>query len=200
MSKQTITKVIEAILLAANEPLCANKIHALFDFSDSDLHPTKAEVMKALDDIAQQYSQHSAAELIKVASGFRIQIKAQYTPWLMNMFSEKTPRYSRAMLETLAIIAYRQPVTRAEIEEIRGVAVSSQIIRNLEEREWIKVLGHKDVPGKPAMLGTCKQFLDYFNLQSLSELPNLLELSDLEKYHPELDLKHADETPSTPAG
>ena len=124
-----------------------------------------------------------------MASGYRMQVEPSNAPWVSRMWEEKAPRYSRALLETLVLIAYRQPITRGEIEEIRGVSVSSHIVKTLTEREWVRVLGHKDVPGRPSMYGTTRDFLDYFNLKSLDELPSLADITDLDKLHPELALE-----------
>ena len=134
----------------------------------------------------------------RAQSGWRIQVREQLSPWVSRLWEERPSRYSRALLETLAIIAYRQPVTRAEIEEIRGVSVSSSIMRTLQEREWTRVVGHKDVPGRPAMFGSTRKFLDYFNLRSLDELPTLLELRDLDDIHPELDLRFSQGSADVP--
>jgi segregation and condensation protein B len=149
--------------------------------------PSRNEIRKVLQELTEEY-QARGFELKEVASGFRIQVKQDYAEWVGRLWEEKPARYTRALLETLALMAYRQPITRGEIEEVRGVSVSSNIIKTLQEREWIKVLGHKDVPGKPALYGTSKEFLDYFNLKSLDELPTLAELKDLDQIHRELDL------------
>ncbi|MBT8433734.1 MAG: SMC-Scp complex subunit ScpB, partial [Gammaproteobacteria bacterium] len=125
-------------------------------------------------------------ELKQVASGFRFQVRTDFETWIVRLWEQKPPRYSRAMMETLALIAYRQPITRGEIEDIRGVSVSTNIIRTLEERNWVKSLGHKEVPGRPALYGTTREFLDYFNLKSLNELPSLVEIRDLDQFTPEL--------------
>lgn len=188
MDLNAITRIIEAILFSASEPLSVNQINNVFEQQDSGEQPTKDEIRKGIKELQAQYAAHSALELKEVASGFRFQVPEQYEPWVSALFDERPPRYSRALLETLAIIAYRQPVTRGEIEDIRGVAVSSHITKTLQERDWIRVLGHKDVPGKPAMFGTTKAFLDYFNIKSLNQLPSLAELRDLEAFHPQLDL------------
>ncbi|MCK4707045.1 MAG: SMC-Scp complex subunit ScpB, partial [Gammaproteobacteria bacterium] len=144
-------------------------------------------IRKALHELTDEYAARSF-ELKQIASGFRIQVKQDFADWVGRLWEEKPARYTRALLETMSLIAYRQPITRGEIEEVRGVSVSSNIIRTLQEREWIKVLGHKDVPGKPALYGTSREFLDYFNLKSLNELPTLSELKDLDQFHPELAL------------
>ncbi|TNF37482.1 MAG: SMC-Scp complex subunit ScpB, partial [Gammaproteobacteria bacterium] len=138
--------------------------------------------------------------LKEVASGYRFQVAESYAPWVSRLWEEKPPRYSRALLETLALVAYRQPITRGEIEEIRGVSVSSHILKTLLERDWVRVLGHKDVPGKPAMYGTTREFLDYFNMKSLDELPTLAEIKDLDKIHPELALDEGELAAANDAG
>lgn len=175
--------IVEAALMASEGPMTVNQIVALFD------EPERPEARLVRDAInaLQTDCEARAVELKEVASGFRYQAKQDYAPWLKKLWEERPPRYSRALLETLVLIAYRQPITRAEIEEIRGVAVNSQIIKTLAEREWIKVLGHKDVPGKPALLGSTKQFLDYFNLKNLSDLPSLQEIQDLDAKGAELE-------------
>ena len=175
--------IVEAALMASQAPMTVNQIVALFD------EPERPEAKLVRDVITQLQTdcEARAVELKEVASGFRYQAKQEYAPWLKKLWEERPPRYSRALLETLVLIAYRQPITRAEIEEIRGVAVNSQIIKTLAEREWIKVLGHKDVPGKPALLGTTKEFLDYFNLKTLSDLPSLQEIHDLDAKGAELE-------------
>jgi segregation and condensation protein B len=144
----------------------------------------------------EQYA-GSGLELKQVASGFRLQVKPAYETWVSRLWDQRPPRYSRALLETLALIAYRQPITRGEIEDIRGVSVSTNIIRTLQEREWVRPLGHKDVPGKPALYGTTRAFLDYFNLKTLNQLPTLAEIRDLDQYNPELALVDTGETSDT---
>ncbi|MCG8382991.1 MAG: SMC-Scp complex subunit ScpB [Gammaproteobacteria bacterium] len=182
---------VEALLLAAGKPLSVDQ---LLNMCNEQHRPCKrSDIAQALNQLNGDYASRSI-ELKEVASGFRIQIRQEMAPWVARLWEEKPPRYSRALLETLVLIAYRQPVTRAEIEEVRGVAVSSQIIKTLQEREWIRVIGHRDVPGRPAMFGTTRQFLDYFNLKRLDDLPTLAEVKDLESMH--LELKLGDETPS----
>lgn len=183
MDLEKLKPIIEALLSAADRPLSVNHLFELFN-GDLD-QPSKDDIRQALHVLAEDYQQ-SGLEVKQVASGFRLQIKTDYATWIRRLFQQKPPRYSRALLETLALIAYRQPITRGEIESIRGVSVSSNIIKTLQEREWVKTLGHKDVPGKPGLYGTTPQFLDYFNLKSLNDLPTLSELKDLDKYHPEL--------------
>ena len=182
---------VEALLLAAGKPLSVDQ---LLNMCNEQHRPCKrSDIAQALNQLNGDYASRSI-ELKEVASGFRIQIRQEMAPWVARLWEEKPPRYSRALLETLVLIAYRQPVTRAEIEEVRGVAVSSQIIKTLQEREWIRVIGHRDVPGRPAMFGTTRQFLDYFNLKRLDDLPTLAEVKDLESMY--LELKLGDETPS----
>ena len=181
--------IIEAILMAAGNPMSVQQLEALF--TDEE-RPAREEILKSLQQLQQTYSGRGM-QLVEVASGFRMQVQQQYAPWVSRMWEEKPARYSRALLETLSLIAYRQPVTRGEIEEVRGVAVSSNIIKTLMEREWIRVVGHKDVPGRPALYATTKQFLNYFNLKGLDELPTLSEIRDLDLINWELDL--ADRAP-----
>lgn len=183
MDIERLKPVIEALLASSEKPLSVND---LFDLFAGDLEqPGKDEIRQALHELTDQY-QAGGMELKQVASGFRLQVKPAYETWVARLWEQKPPRYSRALMETLALIAYRQPITRGEIEDIRGVSVSSNIIRTLQEREWVKPLGHKDVPGKPTLYGTSREFLDYFNLKSLNELPTLAEIRDLDQYHPEL--------------
>jgi segregation and condensation protein B len=175
--------LIEALLAAADQPLDVNQ---LFDLFSADIdQPSKDDIRQALNQLVDDYAGRGL-QLKQVASGFRLQANPQYASWIARLWQQKPPRYSRALLETLALIAYRQPITRGEIEAIRGVSVSSNIIKTLQEREWVKTLGHKDVPGKPSLYGTTSTFLDYFNLRSLNELPTLSEIKDLDRFHPEL--------------
>ena len=167
-----IKKVLEALLFASAEPLSLQQFTNLLDASEKDT------ILKALHELTEDYA-NSALELQKVATGWRFQVRAEFAPQIAKLLDKKTPRYSKATLETLALIAYRQPITRAEIEDVRGVAVSSQIIRNMLDREWIKIVGRRDVLGKPALFATTKNFLDYFNLCKLSDLPSLPEATDL---------------------
>jgi segregation and condensation protein B len=183
MQLSKLKPVIEALLSAADVPLSVNHLYDLFN-GDLD-QPGKDDIRQALHELMNDY-QDKGVEIKQVASGFRFQINPDYSVWITRLLQQKPPRYSRALLETLALIAYRQPITRGEIEAIRGVSVSTNIIKTLQEREWVKTLGHKDVPGKPSLYGTSSQFLDYFNLKSLNDLPTLSELKDLDKYHPEL--------------
>ena len=166
-----LQNIIEAALFAAGEPLGVRKIQALFE---EEVKPSKEAVYEVIEKITELY-EPKAMELVRIGSGWRFQTSEKYAPWMRKLSSNKPPRYSRAQLETLAIIAYRQPVTRGDIEEIRGVAVSSEIIRVLEERGWIREIGHRDVPGRPALFGTTQEFLSYFNLRGLNELPELIQ-------------------------
>ena len=169
-----LKNIVAALLMHANEPLTLEQIQAVFDDWEK---PQPEQLQAVLAELACDY-EIGPIELKLLASGYCLQTKAKYSNWISRLYVEKTNRYSRALLETLAIIAYRQPVTRADIEDIRGVAVSSSILKTLIEREWVRVAGHRDVPGKPAVLVTTKSFLDYFNLQSLSGLPSLVETSN----------------------
>ncbi|RPE81478.1 SMC-Scp complex subunit ScpB [Vulcaniibacterium tengchongense] len=185
MDQQLITRIVEAALLAANQPLTLAQLHALFP----EEQPAPAgSVEQALEALREGCAERGI-ELVEVASGFRFQVKADVHPWVARLWTERQTRYTRATLETLALIAYRQPITRGEIEQVRGVAVSSNIIKALEEREWIRVVGHRDVPGKPALYGTTKAFLDYFGLKRLDELPPLSELKDIGELEPQLPLE-----------
>lgn len=195
--------ILEAALLAAGRPLDLGDLGGLFDASE---RPAEAELHAALEELGNDCAARPV-ELKKVASGYRLQVREAYSPWLSRLFEERTGRYSRAFLETLAIIAYRQPATRGEIEAIRGVAVSSGIIKTMLERDWIHVVGHKEVPGRPALLATTRQFLDYFNLTSLSDLPPLQEFMDALAILPVTDLpltvsplpnKNAEHAPAEP--
>jgi segregation and condensation protein B len=167
--------IIEAALLAAARPLSQAELENLFSEAE---RPAPDEWQRALTELAEE-CRNRPVELKQVASGYRLQVRAEFSPWLTRLFEERPGRYSRALLETLAIIAYRQPVTRGEIEDIRGVAVSTGIIRTLLDRGWIQAIGHKEVPGRPALFATTRSFLDYFNLKSLSELPPLQAFADL---------------------
>lgn len=183
MDSERLKPILEALLAASDKPLTINTI---FDLFVGDLEqPGKDDIRQAMHELAEKYN-NSGLELKQVASGFRLQVKPAYETWVSRLWEQKPPRYSRALMETLALIAYRQPITRGEIEDIRGVSVSSNIIKTLQEREWVKSLGHKDVPGKPNLYGTTREFLDYFNLKSLNQLPTLAEIRDLDQYHPEL--------------
>ena len=185
MTPELLKKVVEGALLAAAKPMTIGQLQDLFE---EEQKPSKEEFSAALEDIQTDMGDRGF-ELIEVASGWRFQVKQDMAPWISRLWEEKPKKYSRAMLETLALIAYRQPITRGDIEQIRGVAVSSEIIKTLLERDWVKVVGHKDVPGRPAMYATTKEFLDYFNLKSLEELPTLAEIRDLDSLNNELNLE-----------
>ncbi|MEM7707874.1 MAG: SMC-Scp complex subunit ScpB [Pseudomonadota bacterium] len=188
MNPDTLKRIVEAALLAAEQPLNLNQLSALFEEDEAPGHADLSQALEALSADCED----RGIELSRVASGYRLQVKADVQPWVSRLWAEKPPRYSRALLETLAIIAYRQPMTRAEIEQIRGVSVSSNIMRTLQEREWVRIVGHRDVPGRPALFGTTKRFLDYFDLASLDQLPSLAELKDLGELEPELALEIAE--------
>ena len=184
MTPQSVGNIVEATLLAAGEPLGIERLLSVFSEEDQI---NVRDVEHAISSLTEEYRQRGI-ELVEVASGFRLQIKQTMAPWIARLWEERPSRLSRATLETLALITYRQPITRGEIEEVRGVSVSSSIIKSLQERGWVRVLGHKEVPGRPALLGTTSQFLDYFNLKSLSQLPSLSELRNLETIQLELDI------------
>ncbi len=186
MDEASLKRILEAALLAAGRPLSIADMERLFS-GDVDAPPRDA-IRAALAALADDWAERSLA-LQEVASGFRAQIRHEFEPWISRLWEEKPPKFSRALLETLALIAYRQPITRSEIEEIRGVAVSTQIVRNLTERGWIRVVGHREAPGKPAMYGTTRAFLDYFNLKSLDQLPPLEEIREMDTPNPELELE-----------
>ncbi len=171
--------------MAADAALNIDRLMQLFKLDDEI--PARDQI-KAVIKTLQEECEGRGVELKRVASGYRYQTRSDVQPWVARLWQEKPPRYTRALLETLSLIVYRQPITRGEIEEVRGVGVSSQIIKTLLERKWVRVIGHKEVPGRPALYGSTKQFLDYFNLKSLDELPSLAELMDLDQVHPELDL------------
>lgn len=175
MDEVELKNIIEALLLASSEPIGLNKIIELFDEWQKPSLPQIRDIIRTLQ---MEYATR-AMELVEVASGYRLQTKAEYGNWVSRLQIERPTKYSRALLETLAVIAYKQPVTRGDIEEIRGVSVASTIIKTLIEREWIRVAGYKDVPGKPAVYVTTKDFLNYFNLKYLHELPAIPELKEL---------------------
>ncbi|WP_334180079.1 SMC-Scp complex subunit ScpB [Pseudoxanthomonas sp.] len=187
MDQPLINRIVEAALLAATQPLTLAQLHGLFP---EDEPAPEGSVEQALQHLADACADRGV-ELVEVASGYRYQVKADVHAWVARLWTERKTKYTRATLETLALIAYRQPITRGEIEQVRGVAVSSNIIQALEEREWIRVVGHRDVPGKPALFGTTKGFLDYFGLKRLDELPPLSELKDIGELEPQLPLDGA---------
>lgn len=180
-----VKMIVEGVLLAAGRPLTLDNIIQVFSKEEQ---PDRKELKSVMDSIAEDCADRGF-ELKEVASGFRFQVKQELSEWVAKLWEERPPRYTRALLETLALVAYRQPITRGDIEEIRGVGVSSNIVRTLLDREWIRVVGHRDVPGRPAMFATTKQFLDYFNLKSLQDLPPLSEIKDLAEADPEFDLE-----------
>ena len=184
MDDQELKNVIEAALLAAGRPVTIEQLGELFKKRS---RPDKKKLREVIDLLAKDY-EGRGIELKEVASGYRIQIRGSMSDWLMPLWEERSPRYSRALLETLALIAYRQPITRGEIEDVRGVVVSTNIVRTLLERGWVRVVGHRDVPGKPAMFGTTKEFLDYFGLKKLDDLPPLSEIKDIDDFNVSLDL------------
>ena len=185
MEEKKRQSILEAILISADKPLSVEKLLGFFETQDL---VNRNDIKESLTKL-QAYYKGRGFQLIETASGFRFQTHEDYKQWVTQHWDEKPAKYSRALLETLALIVYRQPITRAEIEEIRGVAVSSHIVKTLQEREWIRIVGHKEVPGRPSLLGTTRQFLDYFNLKSLDEMPSLSEIQDIDKLYPELDLK-----------
>ncbi len=182
MTQTGLVQILEGALLAAGKALTVAQLCALFEEHE---RPDTTAVREALQQIAER-CEDRGFELREVASGFRFQVRQALSPWVARLWQERPQKYSRALLETLSLIAYRQPITRGEIEEIRGVAVSSNIIKTLHEREWVRVVGHRDVPGRPAMYATTRQFLDYFNLKSLDQLPALAEIRDVETLTAEL--------------
>ena len=184
MDQSLINRIVEAALLAATQPLTLAQLHGLFP---EDEPAPEGSVEQALQQLTEACADRGV-ELVEVASGYRYQVKADVHAWVARLWTERKTKYTRATLETLALIAYRQPITRGEIEQVRGVAVSSNIIQALEEREWIRVVGHRDVPGKPALFGTTRAFLDYFGLKRLDELPPLSELRDIGELEPQLPL------------
>ena len=183
LSRQLVKNIIEGAVFASPMPLGLEEIAVLFD---DDEKLSRKELQSLIKELQTEYALR-ALELAEVASGFRFQVRAQFSPWISKMWPDKPPRLSRALLETVAIIAYRQPVTRAEIEAIRGVVVSTQIIKALFDRDWIVVVGHREVPGRPALLATTRLFLDAFSLSSLSELPPLAAVRDLETISREIE-------------
>ena len=191
MDATEVKYFIEAALLAAGRPISIDQLKGLFD---DRMAPEKAEIRQAIAALNEDYDQRGIV-VSEVASGFRMQIKTSMADRLTKLWEERPPRYSRALFETLALIAYRQPITRGEIEEIRGVAVSSNIVRQLLERDWVRVVGHRDVPGRPAMFGTTKVFLDYFSLKRLDDLPPLADLSDWESLRVQLNLPEVEDHP-----
>src|SRR5579862_7318851 len=185
MNEHYLRNIIEAALLAAARPVQAAELTQLFDES---VRPTIEQVRAAIDALTAEYAERGI-ELKETAGGFRVQVRRELASEVSRLWPERPPRYSRALLETLALIAYRQPITRGEIEAVRGVAVNPNIVRTLLERNWVRVVGHRDVPGRPELLGTTRDFLDYFGLKSLDELPPLAELKAAGELHLQLDLQ-----------
>ncbi|MFV1985380.1 MAG: SMC-Scp complex subunit ScpB, partial [Thiohalomonadales bacterium] len=190
MNIEQLKNIIEAALLASAVPLTIDKLLELFIEEDE---VQKNEISEALNILGEDCATRGI-ELKEVRSGFRLQVKQEYTEWVSKLWQERPTRYSRALLETLALVAYRQPITRGEVEQVRGVSVSSHIMKTLLERNWVKVVGHRDVPGKPGLYATTKEFLDYFNLKNLSDLPPLSDIRDIDSINAELEL----ELPSAP--
>ena len=178
-----IKQIVEGAIMAAETPLSIDQLMQLFE----EEGPERSDVREALKEIEQD-CEGRGYELKQVASGYRFQVRSDYGEWVSRLWKEKPPRYSRALLETLALVAYKQPITRGDIEEIRGVAVSTNIMRTLVEREWVRVVGHRDVPGQPALYATTREFLDYFDLRNLDELPTLADIKDMTKVNEELDM------------
>lgn len=187
MEQDKLKNIVEAALLAAQQPLTLPMLAALFQDADAVTHEDLARAVETLGHACEG----RGIELVEVASGFRYQVREAVHPWVARLWAERQTKYSRALLETLALIAYRQPITRGEIEQVRGVAVATSIMRTLEEREWVRVVGYRDVPGKPALFGTTRQFLDYFNLKSLDQLPTLAEIREITDPDPQLTLTAA---------
>lgn len=190
-----VKNIVEALLLSSGEPMSADKLHKIINSKTSC---TKADVLESIDELKDDY-ETKEIEIFKVASGFRIQAKSSINDFLNIIYAEKTPRYSRALMETLSIIVYKQPVTRGDIESIRGVSVSSSIMRTLTDRNWIKIVGYRDVPGKPAMFSTTNEFLDYFGLEKLSELPDLPDIKEPQNFNLDLEPESLDESITVPS-
>ena len=190
-----VKNIVEALLLSSGEPMSADKLHKIINSKTSC---TKADVLESIDELKDDY-ETKEIEIFKVASGFRIQAKSSINDFLNIIYAEKTPRYSRALMETLSIIVYKQPVTRGDIESIRGVSVSSSIMRTLTDRNWIKIVGYRDVPGKPAMFSTTNEFLDYFGLEKLSELPDLPDIKEPQNFNLDLEPESVDESTVVPS-
>ena len=184
MSETSIKTIVEAVLMAAGKPLTLDQLAAVFGDGEK---PERDQLRQAITELQEDY-QERGVELVQVGSGYRIQVGQDMEPWVSRLTEEKPQKYSRALLETLALVAYRQPITRGEIEDIRGVSVSTSIMKTLQEREWVRIVGHRDVPGRPAMYGTTREFLDYFNLKGLDDLPTLMELRDIDTINAELEL------------
>lgn len=183
-SELRIKHIVESVLLASGKPLTLDNLLAVFGDGEK---PERDQIRQAIAALQEDYAERGI-ELVQVGSGYRVQVGQDMEPWVSRLTEEKPQRYTRALLETLALVAYRQPITRGEIEDIRGVSVSSSIMKTLQDREWVRIVGHRDVPGRPAMYGTTKKFLDYFNLKGLDDLPTLMELRDFDSINAELEL------------
>jgi segregation and condensation protein B len=194
MEQQQLKNIVEAALLAAGRAMSIEQLLALFPDNE---RPERTEVRGALETLQADYAERGI-QLKEVASGWRIQVRPELSDWLSRLWQDRPARYSRALLETLALIAYRQPITRGEIEDIRGVSVSSNIMRTLMERGWVRLVGHRDVPGRPGMYATTREFLDYFGLKRLEDLPPLAEIRDLDSINVELDLGLAEPVSEAP--
>jgi segregation and condensation protein B len=195
MNKEQLKDIIEAALLAYGQPLTIDQLRELFDEGE---RPDAGELRRALSQLAGD-CEGRPMELVEVASGWRLQVRSRYSSRLSKLWQERPSRYSRALLETLALIAYRQPITRGEIEDVRGVTVNPNIVRTLTERGWIRVVGHREVPGHPELLGTTREFLDYFGLKSLDELPSLAALKDMDDVGIQLEFDGTVATRAAPA-
>ena len=189
-----LKNTIEALLLSSDEPLSADKLYKIISNKE---RITKADILDSIKELEGDYNSKEI-EVSRVASGYRIQAKKSINDYLNIIFAEKTPRYSRALMETLSIIAYKQPVTRGDIEAIRGVSVSSSIMRTLSDRNWIKIIGYRDVPGKPAMFSTTSEFLNYFGLERLDELPDLPDIKEPQNLDLELDDQSSNQNKENP--
>ena len=184
MSRPALKNILEAVLMAAGGPVSLERMQSLFDDHEQ---PKSTELTQALTEIKQDLLGRGI-ELIEVATGYRLQVRADVAPWVGRLWDERPQRYSRALLETLALIAYRLPITRGDIEDVRGVVVSSQMMKTLIERDWVRIVGYRDVPGRPAMYATTKEFLDYFGLKTLDDLPSLMESREFEDTNRKLEL------------
>ena len=191
MENEQVKYIVEAALMAAARPLDLSELQSLFG---DDHPPSRDDVRSAIVSLQEDYASRGIA-VQEVASGYRVQVRSSMSGWLARLWEERAPRYSRALMETLAIIAYRQPVTRGDVEDIRGVGVTTNIMRSLLERSWIRVVGFRDVPGKPAIYGTTREFLDYFGLKKLDDLPPLADLKDLDTFTAQLELGDAESLP-----
>ncbi len=183
MSQEKVKNILEAAMFAAQRPLAVDDLAALFE--GRDWAPERKAIREALATLTEEW-QERGIELVEVSSGFRLKVRKEFSGWIGTLWSERPPRYTHALLETLALIAYRQPITRGEIEDVRGVSVSPSIIKTLTDREWVRVLGHKDVPGRPELFGTTREFLDSFSLKSLDQLPPLSDIKDIDEMHDDL--------------